>query len=43
VFWTCHCDVILGLGREGATCNSEDISGKKFHDWKLDFRAKKFG
>jgi len=22
MFWTCHCDVILGLGREGVTWNS---------------------
>jgi len=31
MFWTCHCDVILALGREGVTCNSEVFSGEKFH------------
>ena len=24
MFWTCHCDVILGLGREGVTWNSRN-------------------
>ena len=30
MFWTCPCDVILGLGREGATYESWKISGRKF-------------
>jgi len=30
MFWTCHCDVILGLSRQGVTWKSEDISDKKF-------------
>jgi len=30
VFWTCHSDVILGLGREGVTWKSWRIWGRKF-------------
>jgi len=31
MFWTCHSDVILALGRQGVTWKSEKISGKEFH------------